>query len=49
VRRDGVLLEDLDPKQPFREGDVIYLVGSLPAIQDALHWLVGGSTEQLST
>jgi CPA2 family monovalent cation:H+ antiporter-2 len=48
VRRDGVLLEDLDPKQPFREGDVIYLVGSFASIQDALHWIVGDATEQPS-
>jgi CPA2 family monovalent cation:H+ antiporter-2 len=43
VRRDGVLLEDFDPKLAFQEGDVIYLVGSLGSVNDALHWLTGAS------
>lgn len=48
VRRDGVLLEDLDPKMQFQESDVIYLVGSLNSIQDALHWIVGSTEQQPS-
>jgi CPA2 family monovalent cation:H+ antiporter-2 len=48
VRRGGALLEDLDPKMQFLEGDVIYLVGALSSIQDALHWIVGSTEQQPS-
>jgi hypothetical protein len=39
IRREGVLLDHLDPLDPFRSGDTLYLVGSLQAIQEALKFL----------
>ncbi len=36
VRRGDELLEDPDPSQPFERGDLVYLVGTLPAIRRAL-------------
>jgi len=36
VRRDGQLLADTDPTQPFSADDVAYLVGTSEAIRRAL-------------
>jgi CPA2 family monovalent cation:H+ antiporter-2 len=42
VRRGGVLIDHLDPEDPFQTGDVIYLVGSIEAIREAIALLEGG-------
>jgi CPA2 family monovalent cation:H+ antiporter-2 len=36
VRRNGILLEQPNPAAPFENGDIIYLVGSLGAVQSAI-------------
>jgi CPA2 family monovalent cation:H+ antiporter-2 len=36
VRRDGALIAHPDPHQPFQAGDIVYLVGSLDSIQQAI-------------
>ena len=42
VRRDGILIDNLDPEDPFQIDDVIYLVGSIGAIRAAITLLEGG-------
>jgi CPA2 family monovalent cation:H+ antiporter-2 len=42
VRRDGILIDNLDPEDPFQIDDVIYLVGSIEAIRAAIALLEGG-------
>lgn len=39
IRRDGILLDHPDPHDPFREGDIVYLVGSLEAVLGAVKML----------
>jgi CPA2 family monovalent cation:H+ antiporter-2 len=41
VRRDGALIENADPAEPFREGDVIYLAGTGEGIRAAIDLLAG--------
>lgn len=41
IRRDGLLLDHPDPHDPIRVGDIVYLVGSLEAVLDAVK-LLGG-------
>ncbi|MBW1806669.1 MAG: cation:proton antiporter [Deltaproteobacteria bacterium] len=43
LRRDGILIDHLDPKDPFQIDDVIYLVGSIGAIREAIALLEGNS------
>ncbi|MCC7542763.1 MAG: cation:proton antiporter, partial [Deltaproteobacteria bacterium] len=45
IRRGEHLLEHLDPHVPFEAGDVVYLVGRLEAIQQALPLFATPSTE----
>lgn len=40
VRRGAELLEHPDPTEPFAEGDIVYLVGTLPAVGRAIGTLV---------
>jgi CPA2 family monovalent cation:H+ antiporter-2 len=42
VRRDGSLRSDFGPEEPFREGDVLYLVGSTSSIEEAARLLEEG-------
>ncbi|MFW6067436.1 MAG: cation:proton antiporter [Myxococcota bacterium] len=42
LRRDGQLLQDFDPSAPLKPGDVLYLVGSGPAVRAAVGELVAG-------
>jgi CPA2 family monovalent cation:H+ antiporter-2 len=41
LRRGDRLLQQPDPKEPFATGDVVFLVGDLPAIARAVELLVG--------
>jgi CPA2 family monovalent cation:H+ antiporter-2 len=41
VRRDGALLENADPHDRFREGDVVYLAGTGEAIRVAIELFAG--------
>ncbi len=41
IRRGDVLIDHLDPEDPFQVGDVIFLVGSIDAIREAITLLEG--------
>jgi monovalent cation:H+ antiporter-2, CPA2 family len=43
LRRDGALLANPDPSEPFRAGDAVYLVGSKHQIETATRLLTTGS------
>jgi K+/H+ antiporter YhaU regulatory subunit KhtT len=42
IRRDGNLVEDLDPAEALRPGDRIYLVGRSQAVRKAVALLSAG-------
>jgi monovalent cation:H+ antiporter-2, CPA2 family len=45
VRRNERLMADLDPADPLKTGDILYMVGSKAAIATATEYLVGGPAE----
>ena len=45
VRREGVLLENPDPRKPLTPGDIIYLAGSGTAVRKAMELLSSGPEE----
>ncbi len=43
VRRDGKLLENIDPRNRFVPGDVVYLAGTMPAVKRAVDLMTRGT------
>lgn len=46
LRRDGLLASQPRPDEPLRESDILYMVGSLECIRDALAYLETGVVPQ---
>jgi CPA2 family monovalent cation:H+ antiporter-2 len=49
LRRDGTLHDHIEPDAPFQEGDTLYLVGSIGAVEEALRLFEEGDRMSFAT